>query len=86
LKDAVIDHHSKQVLGHTQTVRLPSGYVAATFLDIPANNIAILQRKNELYRLTAGQHYLTTPGVAIRQFLTLGEVQQELQADNIYTR
>lgn len=86
LRDAVIDRHSKQVLGHTQTVCFPSGYVAATFLDIPANNIAILQRGNELHQLTAGQHCLTTPGVSIRQFLTLGEVQQELQADNIYTR
>jgi hypothetical protein len=86
LKDAIIDKHSKQVLGHTQTVRLPTGYVAATFLDIPANNIAILQKKNQLYQLSAGQHYLTTPGVSIRQFLTLGEVQQELTADNIYTR
>lgn len=86
LSDPVIDHYSKQVLGHTQSVRLPNKYVAATFLDIPANNVAILQRKNELYQLGAGQHFLTTAGVSLRGFFTMGEVQIELECDNIYTR
>lgn len=86
LNEAVIDRYSKQVLGHTQSVRLPNKYVAATFLDIPANNVAILQRKNDLYQLGAGQHYLTTAGVSLRGFFTMGEVQIELECDNIYTR
>lgn len=60
LEKKIIDRYSKQVLGHTQTVKLPGGYVAATFLDIPANNVVILQRKDEMYVLGAGQHYLTT--------------------------
>jgi hypothetical protein len=60
LEKKITDRYSKQVLGHTQTVKLPGGYVAATFLDIPANNVVILQRKDEMYVLGAGQHYLTT--------------------------
>lgn len=60
--------------------------MAATFLDIPANNVVVLQRKDELFELGAGQHYLTTASVTIRGFYTKGEVQQELECDNIYTR
>jgi regulator of protease activity HflC (stomatin/prohibitin superfamily) len=86
LTEAVVDRYSKQVLGHTQSVRLPNKYVAATFLDIPANNVAILQRKNDLFQLGAGQHFLTSAGVSLRGFFTMGEVQIELECDNIYTR
>jgi hypothetical protein len=60
LQNKIIDRYSKQVLGHTQTVKLPGNYVAATFLDIPANNVAILQRRDDMFVLGAGQHYLTT--------------------------
>lgn len=76
LEKKIIDRYSKQVLGHTQTVKLPSGYVAATFLDIPANNVVILQRKDEMFVLGAGQHYLTTASVTIRGFYTCGEVRE----------
>ncbi|TXT15518.1 hypothetical protein VHUM_00021 [Vanrija humicola] len=89
LRDEVKDHYSGQVLGHTQVVKFPGKgdqYVAATFVDIPANNVAILQRKEELFELGAGQHYLTAANVTIRGFFTKGEVQQELQCDNLYTR
>ncbi|KAH8917629.1 band 7 domain-containing protein [Atractiella rhizophila] len=85
LDTPVLDHYSRQVLGHMQVVKNLS-YVAATFLDIPANNVAVLQRKDELFELAAGQHYLTTASVTIRGFYTKGEVQQELECDNIYTR
>lgn len=30
LSDKIIDKYTKQVLGHTQQVKLPGGYVAAT--------------------------------------------------------
>ncbi|GMK59045.1 hypothetical protein CspeluHIS016_0700600 [Cutaneotrichosporon spelunceum] len=86
LTEPVKDNYSKQVLGYTQAVRLPNKYVAATFLQIPANNTAVLQRGNELFQLGAGQHYLTTAGVSLRGFFTMGEVQIELECDNIYTR
>lgn len=86
LSTPVQDPYSKQVLGYMQQVKLPGGYVAATFLDIPANNVVVLQRKDELYELGAGQHYLTTASVTIRGFYTKGEVQQEIECDNIYTR
>lgn len=76
LQNKVIDRYSKAVLGHTQTVRLPGGYVAATFLDIPANNVVILQRRDEMFVLGAGQHYLTTSSVTIRGMFSCGEVQQ----------
>ncbi len=61
-------------------------YNYCSFLDIPANNVAILQRKDELYQLGAGQHYLTTASVTIRGLFTRGEVQQELTVDHLYTR
>lgn len=81
------DKHSKAVLAKYQVVKMPnSGYVAAQFLDIPANNVVILQRKDELFQLPAGQHYLTTAAVTVRECYTLGEVQQELQVDSLYTR
>ncbi|BEI82029.1 hypothetical protein CcaverHIS002_0211890 [Cutaneotrichosporon cavernicola] len=86
LSESVVDRYSKHVLGHTQSVRLPNKYVAATFLDIPANHAVVLQRGDEMFQLGAGQHFVTTPGVSLRGFFTMGEVQIELECDNVYTR
>lgn len=86
LSEAVVDRYSKQVLGHTQSVRLPNKYVAATFLDVPMNNVAVVQKSNDLFLIGAGQHFLISAGVSLRGFFTMGEVQIELECDNIYTR
>jgi hypothetical protein len=55
-------------------------------LDIPANNIVVLQRENQLFELGPGQHHITQANVKIRGAFTCGEVQHELTADDIYTR
>lgn len=57
---------------------MPGGHVAATFIDLPSNAVAVLQNKDELYELGAGQHYLINPSVTVRGFFTKGEVQQEV--------
>lgn len=50
-------------------------YVVATFLDIPANNCAILQKGDDLEILPAGQHYITNPNITLRRLFTKGECQ-----------
>ena len=49
-----------------------------TSLDIPANNCAILQKRDDLELLPAGQHYITNPNVTLRGMFTLGENQLEM--------
>ncbi|KAI0084082.1 band 7 domain-containing protein [Irpex rosettiformis] len=63
-----------------------SSYVVALFLNIPANNCAILQRGDDLELLPAGQHYITSPNVTIRGMYTLGENQKEMPTKDIFTR
>jgi len=89
----VKDHVTNQVLGATFEVKMKSNiggrateYVVATFLDIPANNCAVLQRGDDLHLLGAGQHYITNPNVTLRGLYTCGENQIEMPTKDIYTR
>ncbi|KAI0717062.1 hypothetical protein C8Q76DRAFT_617747 [Earliella scabrosa] len=61
-------------------------YVVALFLNIPANNCAILQKGDDLELLPAGQHFVTTPNVTLRGLFTLGENQLEMPTKDIFTR
>ncbi|EMD35681.1 hypothetical protein CERSUDRAFT_116415 [Gelatoporia subvermispora B] len=61
-------------------------YVVALFLNIPANNCAILQKGDNLELLPAGQHYITNPNVTLRGLYTLGENQLEMPTKDIFTR
>ncbi|KAG0691525.1 hypothetical protein DFH29DRAFT_1018849, partial [Suillus ampliporus] len=61
-------------------------YVVALFLNIPANNCAILQRGDDLELLPAGQHYITNLNVTLRDLFTLGENQLEMPTKDIFTR
>ncbi|CCM02166.1 uncharacterized protein FIBRA_04244 [Fibroporia radiculosa] len=61
-------------------------YVVALFLNIPANNCAVLQRGDDLELLPAGQHYITNPNVTLRGMYTLGENQLEMPTKDIFTR
>ena len=63
-----------------------ANYVVATFLDIPANNCAILQKGDELEILPAGQHYITNPNITVRKMFTRGECQTEMPTKDIFTR
>ncbi|KAM0789759.1 hypothetical protein ACM66B_006614 [Microbotryomycetes sp. NB124-2] len=93
LKVPVIDPLSgtkeTRTLGHYEQVEMVTDakkFVVATFLDIPANNCAILQRGDDLEMLPAGQHCITTPNVTIRGYFSRGENQLEVQTRDMYTR
>ncbi|KAL6302729.1 band 7 domain-containing protein [Sparassis latifolia] len=61
-------------------------YVVALFLNIPANNCAVLQKGDDLELLPAGQHYITNPNVTLRGLFTCGENQLEMPTKDIFTR
>ncbi|VDB96139.1 unnamed protein product [Peniophora sp. CBMAI 1063] len=89
LSTPVRDHVTKVTLGHMHEVKDTVGkqeFVVAIFLDIPANNCAILQRGDDLELLQAGQHCVTNPNVTLRGMYTLGENQFEMPTKDIYTR
>ncbi|KAI0269647.1 hypothetical protein BGY98DRAFT_1101011 [Russula aff. rugulosa BPL654] len=96
LPNAIKDHVTGSILGRSLEVRMssnagaagskPESYVVALFLDIPANNCAILQSGNDLELLPAGQHCITHPNVTLRGLYTLGENQFEMPTKDIFTR
>jgi len=96
LPHPIKDHITGSILGHSLEVRMSSitgltnsatkDYVVALFLDIPANNCAILQSGNDLELLPAGQHCITHPNVTLRGLYTLGENQFEMPTKDIFTR
>ncbi|EJD06172.1 band 7 domain-containing protein [Fomitiporia mediterranea MF3/22] len=94
LPNAVKDRVTGATLGWSHEVRMRSRtgsgkeqeYVVALFLNIPANNCAILQRGDDLELLPAGQHYITNPNVTLRGLFTLGENQLEMPTKDIFTR
>ncbi|QRV72798.1 SPFH domain / Band 7 family [Ceratobasidium sp. AG-Ba] len=93
LSNHVKDKVTGATLGWMQEVTMPSqvgsssaNYVVAGFLDIPANNVAVLQRGDEMQQVPAGQHCITNPNVKLRGLFTCGENQIEMPTKDIYTR
>ncbi|PPR04948.1 hypothetical protein CVT24_010406 [Panaeolus cyanescens] len=94
LPTVMTDKKTEVILGSTHEVKMKSvidgrqqkEYVVATFLNIPANNCAILQRGDELHLLGAGQSVITNPSVTLRGLYTLGENQLEMRTKDIFTR
>ncbi|EJD52128.1 hypothetical protein AURDEDRAFT_111592 [Auricularia subglabra TFB-10046 SS5] len=93
LPHTVQDHVTKAVLGSTLEVTMNSRlgnkdqkFVVALFLNIPANNCAILQKGDDLELLPAGQHYITDPNITLRGLYTCGECQIEMPTKDIFTR
>ncbi|KAG9045746.1 hypothetical protein FS837_005703 [Tulasnella sp. UAMH 9824] len=95
LPNVITDQTTRAILGHWHEVKSrsrmgPSGtaheFVVATFLDIPANNCAILQKGDELEILPAGQHVITNPNITLRKLFTRGECQTEMPTKDIFTR
>ncbi|EUC57798.1 band 7 domain protein [Rhizoctonia solani AG-3 Rhs1AP] len=89
----VQDNVTGATLGWMQEITMPSriegstsNYVVAAFLDIPANNVAVLQRGDEMEQVPAGQHCITNPNVKLRGLFTCGENQIEMPTKDIYTR
>ncbi|KLO19713.1 band 7 domain-containing protein [Schizopora paradoxa] len=94
LPTQVKDRVTGATLGWSYEVKMKSvtgtkkeeDYVVALFLNIPANNCAILQKGDDLELLPAGQHYITNPNVTLRGMFTLGENQLEMPTKDIFTR
>ncbi|KDQ62640.1 hypothetical protein JAAARDRAFT_122591 [Jaapia argillacea MUCL 33604] len=93
LQRDIIDPVTKVKLGSSHEVKMRSQtaegaqeYVVALFLNIPANNCAILQKGDDLELIPAGQHVVTNPNVTLRGLYTLGENQIEMPTKDIYTR
>ncbi|THU99362.1 hypothetical protein K435DRAFT_719810 [Dendrothele bispora CBS 962.96] len=88
------DRVTGSVLGWTHEVKMRSSinskenreYVVALFLNIPANNCAILQRGDDLELLGAGQSVITHPNITLRGMYTMGENQLEMPTKDIFTR
>ncbi|GAA6013043.1 hypothetical protein JCM10207_006150 [Rhodosporidiobolus poonsookiae] len=79
----------QRVLGNYEQIYMPSEsgkVVAATFLDIPAQNTVILQRGNELEQLPPGQHCILNPSISIRGWYSMAESQLEMRTPDIFTR
>lgn len=72
----------KSKIGHKEQ----KNYVVALFLNIPANNCAILQKGDDLELLPAGQHVITNASVTLRGLFTMGECQLEMPTKDMYTR
>ncbi|KAH8082803.1 hypothetical protein BXZ70DRAFT_958695 [Cristinia sonorae] len=94
LQKEMKDHVTGQILGYTQDVYMRAvktaegnrDYIVASFLNIPANNCAILQKGDDMELLPAGQHVITNPNVTLRGLFTLGENQKEMPTKDMYTR
>ncbi|KAG8935796.1 hypothetical protein FRC03_005245 [Tulasnella sp. 419] len=93
LPNVIRDQTTGAILGYSHEVTMSSNvggtkqdYVVALFLDIPANNCAILQKGDEMEILSAGQHYITNPNITLRKLFTRGECQTEMPTKDIFTR
>ncbi|KAJ3031336.1 UNVERIFIED_CONTAM: hypothetical protein HDU68_005078, partial [Siphonaria sp. JEL0065] len=76
------------ILGWKRDVKITVGHspiTVATFFLVPANNVLILQRGNELLLLKAGQHVITNPNTSFRGFYSLGERQTTFKTQPAYT-
>ncbi|KAJ3027846.1 UNVERIFIED_CONTAM: hypothetical protein HDU68_002991 [Siphonaria sp. JEL0065] len=76
------------ILGWKRDVKITVGgspITVATFFLVPANNVLILQRGNELLLLKAGQHVITNPNTSFRGFYSLGERQTTFRTQPAYT-
>ncbi|KAJ3135556.1 cytochrome c oxidase subunit 1 [Physocladia obscura] len=76
------------VLGWKRDVSISVGaskITVATFFLVPANNVLILQRSNNLLLLKAGQHVITNPNTSFRGFYSLGERQVTFKTQPAYT-
>lgn len=59
--------------------------VAATFLDVPAHNVAVVQRGSNIFVLEGGQHVITDQDTTFRAFYTLSERQYIFKSKPTYT-
>ncbi|KAJ3310564.1 hypothetical protein HDV04_004892 [Boothiomyces sp. JEL0838] len=85
---AVLEPGSNRILGYKHEVQSTVGdanVTVATFLNIPANNVALIQQGTKIFALKGGQHVLTNPSTTFRSFLSLGERQHAFRTQPAYT-
>ncbi|KAJ3055726.1 hypothetical protein HK097_009536, partial [Rhizophlyctis rosea] len=75
---------TERLLGHRREIS-SNNVIVATFLNVPANNVAIVQQGNDLLLLEAGQHVITNPKTTFRRFYSLGERQVQIHTKPAYT-
>ncbi|KAI8825630.1 uncharacterized protein EV422DRAFT_563460 [Fimicolochytrium jonesii] len=81
---AIKESDGKRILGWKREVKRQN-ITVCTFLNIPANNVAIVQQGNNMLELEAGQHVITDPKTTFRGFYSLGERQVQLKTAPAYT-
>jgi hypothetical protein len=81
-ENAIYDKSMNTVVGYKKeiSVAISAGnrktqITLATFFNVPANNVVLVQKKNELFSLGAGQHVITDPHTTFRGFFSLSERQ-----------
>jgi hypothetical protein len=71
---------STRVLGYKHDIKAgPSSVTVATFFNVPANNVVILQQGSKVFGLGGGQHVITNPSTTYRAFYSLGERQHSFR-------
>lgn len=65
----------KTVTSISQTSGGSAPIIVATFFNVPANNVVIIQQKEELIALGAGQHVITNPNTTYRGFYSMSQSQ-----------
>jgi hypothetical protein len=69
-----------RVLGYKHDIKAgPSSVTVATFFNVPANNVVILQQGSKVFGLGGGQHVITNPSTTYRAFYSLGERQHSFR-------
>ncbi|KAI8894764.1 band 7 family-domain-containing protein [Globomyces pollinis-pini] len=91
---AIRELHTNRILGWKQEVHtlirngtnmIPVPITVATFINVPANNVAILQQADKIIVLEAGQHVITNPHTTFRDMFSLGERQHPFKTQPAYT-
>ncbi|KNE62369.1 hypothetical protein AMAG_18858 [Allomyces macrogynus ATCC 38327] len=93
-ENAVREPATKEIIGWKKEIRTRiqaggSGYgveaTVATFFNVPANNVLIVQQGDRLIELPAGQHVITNPNTTFRGFFSLSERQKTFETKPAYT-
>lgn len=86
--NAVIEPSTKEILGWKLEVKHKIQNVdatVATFFNVPANNVLILQQGEQMMQLEAGQHCVLSPRTTFRSFVSLAERQKTFETKPAYT-
>lgn len=86
--NAVLEAGTNRTLGYKHEVKSQLGstqMTVATFFNVPANNVVVLQQGTQIFALHGGQHLITNPHTTFRCFYSLGERQHSFRTQPAYT-